>query len=147
MISTIKLVMQEMIDHPLDFLPNKIISLAPRRWIMGDSDRPIVQLELFDDGERALLHSIAARDGSGGLRTSFLTMLLLEDTIATLQKPYGVCSGEATISVYRYLDIGGMTAPEIGQAMLDFEAIADRVLSGYFGVMPTALEYQEQEAA
>ncbi|MDA7599353.1 hypothetical protein N8835_04945 [Alphaproteobacteria bacterium] len=111
---------------------------------MGDSDRPIVQLELFDDGERALLHSIAARDGSGGLRTSFLTMLLLEDTVATLQKPYGVCSGEATISVYRYLDIGGMTALEIGQAMLDFEAIADRVLSGYFGVMPPALEYQEQ---
>ena len=49
----------------------------------------------WDDNKRGIIFSIMARDGSGPLRTSFLTMLLLEDTIATAHEPFGVCFGEA----------------------------------------------------
>ena len=41
----------------------------------------------------ALVYATTARDGSGPLRASFLTMLLLEDTVANIMLPYGVCSG------------------------------------------------------
>lgn len=132
---------------PLEFMPHPLIALSQRRWSTGADTGPIVQLELFDDGKRGLLFSMVARDGSGPLRTSFLTMLLLEDSFATAQVPYGVCSGEATVTVYRYLDLNNITASELGQAMVNFEYTAEMVLGGYCGVMPASAPVVEQEAA
>ena len=66
---------------------------------------PIVQLELLDDNVTAFVDATTAHDGSGRARASFITMLLLEDTIATAMQPHGVCSGDATVTVYRKLDL------------------------------------------
>ena len=87
--------MKRFVDAPQASLPFKVSELAKRRWMAGSDNGPIVQLELLDYNKRGIIFSIMARDGSGPLRTSFLTMLLLEDTIATAHEPFGVCFGEA----------------------------------------------------
>ena len=119
-------------------MPLKISEVAKRRWIAGSEDGPMVQLELMDDDKRGIIFAITARDGSGPLRVSFLTMLLLEDTIATAQEPFGVCSGDASVTIYRYIDLVSVTKEKIGQALTNFAELADVVLGDY-GDAKTAL--------
>ena len=147
MIATIKSFMSGLMETPFEFMPYPVEALSQRRWCTGSDNGPIVQLELFDDGKRGLLFSMVARDGSGPLRTSFLTMLLLEDIFATVQVPYGVCSGEATVTAYRYVDLQNITATQLAQAMVNFGYTAEMVLGGYCGVMPASAPAIEQEAA
>ena len=147
MIAAIKLFMKGMVETPFDFMPHGVTALSQRRWCTGGDNGPIVQLELFDDGKRVLLFSMVARDGSGPLRTSFLTMLALEDVFATAQTPYGVCSGEATVTVYRYIDLYEITSESLAKAMVNFGYTAEMVLGGYCGNMPTADLTVSQEAA
>lgn len=147
MISHVKTVMKTLIDNPVDLLPDPIVELSQRRWMTGNEDGPIVQIEPFDDGKSGLLFSIAARDGSGALRASFLTMLLLEDTFATAQVPYGVCSGEATVTVYRHIDLENVTATQLAQAMQNFAGTAERVLGAYCGTPVVEISPDGQSAA
>ena len=100
---------------------NVAASLADR----GDPG-PIVQLELLDDGRSALIYA-TTRDGSGPLRSSFITMLMLEDTIANVLSPYGVCSGEATVTVYKRVSLANATAPGVFRQMMEFLQIASAV--------------------
>ena len=86
----IKEMMKQLVDAPQASLPFKVSELAKRRWMAGSDDGPIIQLELLDDNKRGIIFSIMARDGSGPLRASFLTMLLLEDTILLLLIQLGV---------------------------------------------------------
>ena len=66
-------------------------------------------MELLDDGRSALIHATTARDGSGPLHLSFIMMLMLEDTIANVLMPHGVCSGEATVTVYNRVSLASDT--------------------------------------
>jgi hypothetical protein len=134
----VKEMMKQLIETPIPSMPLKISEVAQRRWIAGSDDGPMVQLELMDDGKRGIIFAITARDGSGPLRASFLTMLLLEDTIATAQKPFGVCSGDASVTIYRYIDLVSVTKEKISQALTNFAELADVVLGDY-GDATTAL--------
>ena len=72
-----------------------------------------------------------ARDGSGPLRVSFLTMLLLEDTIATAPEPFGVCSGEASVTIYRYVDLEEVPKEQMARSLRNFAHLAEVVLGDY----------------
>ena len=72
-----------------------------------------------------------ARDGSGPLRVSFLTMLLLEDTIATAHEPFGVCSGKASVTIYRYVDLEEVPKEQMARSLPNFAHLAEVVLGDY----------------
>ena len=61
--------------------------LATSRWMSDSYDHFIVQIELPHHRNKAVRYGCLARDGSGPLGTPFLTMLMLEDTIAYAQGP------------------------------------------------------------
>ena len=123
--------MKQLVDSPQASLPFKVLELAKRRWMAGSDDDPIAQLELLDDNKRGIIFLIMARDGSGPLRASFLTMLLLEDGIATAHEPFGVCSGEASVTVYRYVDLEDVSKEQMARSLTNFAHLAEVVLGGY----------------
>ena len=127
----IKVMMKQLVDAPQASLPFKVSELAKRRWMAGSDDGPIVQLELLDDNRRRIILSIMARDGSGPLRASFLTMLLLEDAIATAHEPFGVCSGEASVTIYRYVDLEDVSEEQMARSLTNFVHLAEVVLGDY----------------
>jgi hypothetical protein len=98
------------LDYPVQ-------ELAASRWMSGSYEKFIVQLELLHHRNEAVIYSCLARDGSGPLKTPFLTMLMLEDTIAYAQTPYGICSGAATVTMFRFIDLTDMTATKLTQVI------------------------------
>ena len=58
-----------------------------------------------------------------------MTILMLEDTIADVLVPYGVCSGEATVTVYKRVSLANATAPGVFWQMMEFSQIASAVLA------------------
>jgi len=143
----VKELMKQLVEAPSSSLPFKVLELAKRRWMAGEEEGPLVQLELFDDGLRGVIFAIMARDGSGPLRASFMTMLLLEDTIATAQEPFGVCSGDATVTVYRYIDLSSVSKEQIGRALVNFSHLAQIVLGDYLSDKTALGNDAVQEAA
>ena len=55
-----------------------------------------------------------------------MTMLMLEDAVANSMHPHGVCSGEATVTVYRKVALHDATAASIYHEMMDFGQLAAR---------------------
>ena len=94
--SQIRHIMSDFGETKHYLLHDRVVALAASRWMMPVNDNAIIQIELLHHANQALLSSTVARDGSGPLKASFLTMLLLEDTIAHAQRPFGICSGAAT---------------------------------------------------
>ena len=76
-----------------------------------------------------------ARDGSGPLRVSFLSMLLLEDTIATAHEPFGVCSGEASVTIYRYVDLEEASKEQIARPFTNLTQLSEVVLGDYLAAL------------
>jgi hypothetical protein len=58
-------------------------------------------------------------------------MLLLEDTIATGSSPFGICSGEATITVYRFVDLSDATSASLARMINNFHNMAAVILLDY----------------
>ena len=112
----------------------------------GPDDGPIVQLELLDDNKRGIIFSIMARDGSGPMRAFFLTMPLLEDTIATAQEPFGVCSGEASVTIYRYVDLEEASKEQIAHSLTSFAQLAEVVLGDYLDAVTVSYAEAGQSA-
>ena len=129
MTAAISSIMSGLVESPPQAMPYPVTALSQRRWMAETDAGPIVQLELLDGGERALIYATTARDGSGPLRASFVTMLLLEDTIANAMMPYGVCSGEATVTVYRYIALSDATAESICHHIMDFAQLSAAILA------------------
>lgn len=88
----------------LKVLGYPVQELAASRWMSGSFDHSIVQIELLHHSNEAVMYSCLARDDSGPLKTPFLTMLMLEDTIACAQAAHGICSGAATVTVFKFID-------------------------------------------
>ena len=101
--------------------------MSQRRLLIEADPGLIVQLELLDDGRSALIYATTEGDGSGLLHSSFITMLVLENMIANVLVPYGVCSGEATVTVYKRVSLANATAPGIFRQMMEFSQIASAV--------------------
>ena len=57
-------------------------------------------------------------------RRNLVCRLLLEDTIAINLGAHGVCSGDATVNVYRFINLEGVSAETIGLALTDFAHFA-----------------------
>ena len=138
--SQISNIMNDLVQNPSEAMPYLVQAMSQRRWLIEADPGPIVQFELLDDGRSALIYATTARDGSGPLRSSFITMLMLEDTIANVLVPYGVCSGEATVTVYKRVSLANATAPGVFRQMMEFSQIASAVLAkrgiGLPGVIP-----------
>ena len=99
--------------------------------MMPVNDNAIIQIELLYHANQALLSSTVARDGSGPLKASFLTMLLLEDTIAHAQRPSGICSGAATVTLHRFLDLETLTTDQLALAIANFGSLNDVIFADY----------------
>ena len=138
--SQISNIMNDLVQNPSEAMPYLVQAMSQRRRLIEADPGPIVQFELLDDGRSALIYATTARDGSGPLRSSFITMLMLEDTIANVLVPYGVCSGEATVTVYKRVSLANATAPGVFRQMMEFSQIASAVLAkrgvGLPGVIP-----------
>ena len=141
----IKAQMNELVQNPPATAPCEVTALSQRRWMIESEDGPIVQLELLDDDVSAFVYATTARDGSGPLRASFITMLLLEDTIATAMCPHGVCSGDATVTVYRKLDLRGATPDSIYHEMMDFAQLAATLLAKRGIGLPEVMLFDDRE--
>jgi hypothetical protein len=81
----------------------------------GSYDHFVVQIELLHHRNEAVLYSCRVRDDSVPLKTPFLTMLMLEDTIAYAQVPHSICSGAATVTMFKFIDLTNMTAAKLAQ--------------------------------
>lgn len=131
--------MNTLVQNQTEAMPYPVTALSKRRWMIEAEPGPIVQLELMDDSS-AMIYATTARDGSGPLHTSFITMLLLEDSIANTMSPYGVCSGEATVTIYRRVRLAEATPAGIFRQMMEFSQIAASQLAkrgiGLPGVIP-----------
>ena len=126
--SQISNTMNDLVKHPTEAMPYQVQAMSQRCWLIEADPGPIVQFELLDDGRSALIYATTARDGSGPLRPSFIKMLMLEDTIANVLVPYGVCSGEATVTVCKRVSMANATAPGVFRQMMEFSQIASVVL-------------------
>ena len=131
--------MNTLVQTQTEAMPYPVTALSQRRWMIEAQPGPIVQLELMDDGS-AMIYATTARDGSGPLRASFMTMLLLEDSIANTMSPYGVCSGEATVTIYRRVRLADAIPAGIFRQMMEFSQLAAVQLAkrgiGLPGVIP-----------
>ena len=67
-------------DHPAQ-------ELAASERMSGSYYKFILQFELLDHRNESVIYSWLARDVSGPSKTPFLTMLMLEGTIACVQTP------------------------------------------------------------
>ena len=138
--SKISNIINNFVQNPSEAMPYQLQAISQRRWLIEADPGPIVQLELLDDGRSELIYATTARDGSGPQRSSFIMMLMLEDTIANVLVPYGVCSGEATVTVYKRVSMANATAPGVFRQMMEFSQIAAEQLAkrgiGLPGVMP-----------
>ena len=79
----------------------------------------------------ALLSSTVARDSSGPLKASFLTMLLLEDTIAHAQHPFGICLETATVTLHRFIDLDAFSTDQLALAIANFASLNDAIFVDY----------------
>ena len=145
--SQISNIMNDLVQNPSEAMPYQVQAKSQRRWLIEADPGPIVQLELLDDGRSALIYATTARDGSGPLRSSFITMLMLEDTIANVLVPYGVCSGEATVTVYKRVSLANATAPGVFRQMMEFLQIASAVLAKRGIGLPGVISADDRDVA
>jgi len=126
----------KVLDYPVQ-------ELAASRWMSGSYDKFIVQFELLHHRNEAVIYSCLARDGSGPLKTPFLTMLMLEDTIAYAQTPYGICSGAATVTMFRFIDLTDMTATKLTQIITNFTNLNAVIFADYLDHDVSSSLYQQ----
>ena len=50
-------------------------------------------------------------------------MLLLEDTIAHAQHPFGICSGTATVTLHRFIDLDVLSTDQLALAIANFASL------------------------
>ena len=126
----------KVLDYPVQ-------ELAASRWMSGSYDKFIVQFELLHHRNGAVIYSCLARDGSGPLKTPFLTMLMLEDTIAYAQTPYGICSGAATVTMFIFIDLTDVTATKLTQIIANFTNLTAVIFADYLDHDVSSSLYQQ----
>jgi hypothetical protein len=127
----IRNVMANLAETRPEVLGYPIEENAASRWMSGSYDNSIVQCELFHHRNEAVLYSCLARDGSGPLKTPFLTVLLLEDTFAFAQTPFGIFSGAATVTLFKFVDLTNMTAARMALIIANFTNLNAVIFGDY----------------
>ena len=74
-------------------------------------------------------------------------MMMLENTIANFLVPYGVCSGEATVTVYKRVSMANATAPGVFRQMMEFSQIASAVLAKRGMSLPGVISADDRDVA
>ena len=74
-------------------------------------------------------------------------MLMLEDTIVNVLVPYGVCSGETTVTVYKRASLANATAPSVFRQMMDFSPFASAILAKRGVGLPGVISADERDVA
>ena len=97
----------------------------------GSYDHFIVQIELLHYRNKAVMYSCLACDAGAQLETPFLTMLMLEDTFAQAQAPYGICSGNATVTMFKFIDLTNVTAAKLAQIIANFTNLNAVIFADY----------------
>lgn len=98
---------------------------APYVWIYkGRYASVIIKIEEMMQDNMLLVNASFARDGSGPLHASFLTMLLLEDSHATKPDSFGICSGKASVTLYHSLDATLLDEKHLHAYLVNFESLA-----------------------
>ena len=126
----------KVLDYPVQ-------ELAASRWMSGSYDHFITQIELLHHCNEAVLYSCLARDGSGPLKTPFLTTLMLEDAIAYAQAPYGICLGAATVAIFKFIDLTNMTAAKLAQFIVNFTNLDAVIFADYLENDVSSALYQQ----
>ena len=90
-----------------------------------------------------MICSFLVRDVSGPLKTPFLTVLMLEDTIAYAQTPYGICSGAAMVTMFRFIDLTGMTATKLTKINTEFTNLNSVIFADYLDHDVSSSMYQQ----
>ena len=140
-------IMNDLVQNPSEAMPYQVQTISQRCWFIEADPSPIVQLERLYDGRSASICATTARDGSGPLCSYFITMLMLEDTIANVLVPYGICSGEATVTVYKRVSLANATAPGIFRQMMEFSQIASAVLAKRGIGLPGVISADDRDVA
>ena len=58
-------------------------------------------------------------------------MLLLEDTIAHAQHPFGICSGTGTVTLHRFIDPDALSTDQLALAIANFASLNDVIFADY----------------
>ena len=58
-------------------------------------------------------------------------MLLLEYTIAHAQCPFGICSGVATVTLQRFIDLDALSTDQLALAIANFANLNDPIFADY----------------
>ena len=109
----------------------------------GSYDHFIVKIEILHHRDEAVLYSCLARDGSGPLKTPFLTMLMTEDTFAYTQAPYGICLGAATVTIFKFIDLTNMTAAKLAHIIANFTNLNAVIFADYLESNVSYALYQQ----
>ena len=145
--SQISNIINDRVQNPSEAMPYQVLAMSQRRWLIEADPGPDVQLELLDDGRSAPIYTTTACDGNGPMRLSFMTMLMLEDTIANFLVPYSVCSGEAKVTVYKRVSMANATAPCVFRQMMEFLQIASAVLTKRGIGLPAVISADDRDVA
>ena len=122
--------MSAIISHLAQTLGTDIIQFhAPYVWLYKSGNKAIViKMEHMEDDTKLFVNASFSRDGGGPLLASFMSMLMIEDIHATSADPIGLCSGEASITLYHILDISEMDERHLLYYLHNFETLAACIL-------------------
>lgn len=112
------------------------------RWMSGSYDKFIVQFELLHHGNEMVTNGCPARDGSGPLKTRFLNMLMLEDTIAYTPTPLWICLAAAAVNMLKFIDLTNMTATKLTQIIASFTNLNAVIFADYLDYDVSSPLYQ-----
>lgn len=104
--------------------PEKVQFFAPYVWLYRPEDKAlIIKLEELQKPNYLCVNASFARDGSGPLLASFMSMLLIEDSHATMTGQIGICSGRASVTIYHCLDVAHWCAKRLTNYLINFEKL------------------------
>ena len=118
----------------------KLQFFAPYVWLFRpDNQNIVIKLEETKHHHLLCVNASFARDGSGPLVASFMSMLLIEDSHATAGQSFGICSGEASVTLYHWLNVHDWTVKQFANYLINFEKLALCMLSQASDIRPPSL--------
>ena len=104
---------------------DKLQFFVPYVWLYHGQDPAIViKIEEMKNSKMLLVNASIARDGSGPLMASFMSILLIEEAHATASSDFGICSVYASVTLYHKLDISNFGTQRLRSYLKNFEWLA-----------------------
>ncbi len=98
---------------------------SPHVWLYkGKNPFVIIKIEQIASRQKLFVNASFARDGSGPIIASFMSMLFIEEGHATAADTIGICSGHASVTLHHLLDITDMDHQRLETYLDNFEALA-----------------------